>query len=182
MPMNFVDTVAASNHRLVMKKKKETPKYLFALREDIKDDKRFLPTRATSRSAGWDVACAFENHASYIVLPGEYVKIPLGLRCIPPEGYWLEMRPRSSTFVKKHMHALYGVVDNDYRGFLYFCATYNGPVPLTLEFGEKIGQAVVVKMKEMEISEVSNDKFDELCQQEDNERQERGFGSTDKKE
>lgn len=156
------------------------PTYKFALREDLKDDKRFLPTRATNKSSGWDVSCAFEDHKGIIVQPGSYVKIPLGLRCIPQEGFWFELKPRSSTFVKKKMHALYGTVDCDYRDQLYFCAKYDGDSVLPLEFGEKIGQIIPVKIQEMEVIDISNEEFDTVCAEEKNDRK-GGFGSTDEK-
>ena len=74
-----------------------TPKFKFALREDLKDMKQFLPTRTTDRSSGWDISCAWDDHKDHTVQPGEFVKIPLGIRCIPDEGYWYEVKPRSST-------------------------------------------------------------------------------------
>jgi dUTPase len=157
----------------------EIPEYRFALREDLKEDPRFLPTRATSGSVGWDVACAFEDKKSLLVQPGQYLKIPLGLRCLPPEGYWFEVRPRSSTFTKKNMHALYGVVDGDYRNSLYFCCEFSGTWPLTLEFGEKIGQIVPKKLLEMKVQTISNTAFDDFCKNEKNDRK-GGFGSTSK--
>jgi deoxyuridine 5'-triphosphate nucleotidohydrolase len=155
----------------------EVPEYRFAMREDLKNDPRFLPTRATSGSSGWDVACAFEDGKSLLVQPGQYLKIPVGLRCIPPEGYWYEMRPRSSTFTKKKLSALYGVADFDYRGDLYFCAQYTGSWTLTLEFGEKIGQIIPKKLLEMKVQTISNEEFDNFCKTEKNERK-GGFGSS----
>lgn len=154
-------------------------KFKFALREDLKDKKEFLPTRATEKSAGWDVACAWDDHKDQMIMPGDYVKIPLGVRCIPEKGFWLEMKPRSSSFIKKHMHALYGTIDEDYRNQLYFCAKYDGEQPLILTFGEKIGQLIPVKLREMEVQEVSNKEFDDICLSETNNRV-GGFGSTSK--
>lgn len=156
------------------------PSFKFALRTDITDDERFLPTRATPQSAGWDVACAFEDHKPLTIQPGEYVKIPLGFRCIPAKGYWFKMNPRSSSFTKKKLHALYGVVDYDYRQMCYFCAKYDGTEPLTLEFGEKIGQIIPVKTVEMSIVKIHNKTFDKMCLKENNQRV-GGFGSSDKK-
>jgi len=155
----------------------EPPKFSFALREDLKDDKRFLPTRATQKSSGWDVSCAFVDHKQLLIKPGEYVKIPLGIRCIPPKGYWFEMRPRSSTFTKKKMHSLYGVVDFDYRNEAFFCAKYDGDSDLLLEYGEKIGQMIPVKIQEMCVVEIDNKQFDDYCANESNDRK-GGFGSS----
>jgi dUTPase len=161
------------------KPSEEIPVFKFALREDLKEDKRFLPTRATSKSSGWDVSCAFDDHKSLLVNPGEYLKIPLGFRCIPEKNWWFEMKPRSSTFTKKKMHALYGTVDFDYRNQCYFCCKYDGLEPITLEFGEKIGQIIPVKLQEINVEEISNEDFDKVCLTEENDRK-GGFGSTSK--
>lgn len=158
----------------------DKPKFLFALREDLKDDKRFLPTRATEGSAGWDVSCAFEDHKNRIVNQGEYLMIPLGIRFIAPAGWWLEMKPRSSTFVKKHMHALYGTLDCDYRGWVHFCAKYDDPNTLELKFGERIGQLIPVKLREMVVEQIDNKNFDKYVEEENNARGAGGFGSTDR--
>lgn len=157
----------------------EIPIYKFALREDLNDNKGFLPTRATEGSAGWDVACAFEDHKDLIVYPGQYLKLPLGFRCIAPTGWWLELKPRSSSFTKKKLHALYGTLDSDYRGFCFYCAKYDGDSPMTIKMSEKIGQLIPVKLRHMIIEEINNDTFDQYVAQENtNERKENGFGST----
>lgn len=153
------------------------PIYKFCLRDDIKDDKRFLPTRATSRSSGWDVSAAFEDHKALIVQPGEYIKIPLGFRTIMPEGWWLECRPRSSTFTKKNIQALYGVIDNDFNLQCWFCGYYSGKEELKIEFGERIGQLIPVKLQTMEVNEISSEEFDYICSNQKNDRI-GGFGSS----
>lgn len=155
------------------------PIFQFALRDDLEDDKSFLPIKATEGSAGWDVACAFKNHQSNTIQPGEYVKIPLGIRSITPRGFWYEIKPRSSSFVKKKLHALYGTIDSDFRFELHFCAKYDGDEPLVLEMGEKIGQIIPIKLQEMEVQEIPNEEFDKFCQAEKNTRT-GGFGSTSK--
>jgi len=158
---------------------KKIKTFSFVLREDVKNDKRFIPTRSTKKSAGYDVSCAFDDHNDLIVNPGDVVKIPLGFKCILPEGFWLFLLPRSSSFVKKHMHALYGVIDCDYRHQFFFCAKYEGNEPITLKFGEKIGQIIPFKMNDIVIEEISEKEFDDICTTEENERV-GGFGSTDK--
>ncbi len=155
------------------------PTFKFALREDLINDKSFLPVRATEGSAGWDVACAFDDHKSHTIQPGEYVKIPLGIRSIAAPGFWYEMKPRSSSFVKKKLHALYGTIDNDFRNQLCFCAKYDGNEPLILDFKEKVGQIIPIKLQEMEVQEIPNEEFDKICQNEYNTRT-GGFGSTSK--
>ena len=74
---------------------------------------RFLPTKAVNdpSATGWDVRACFEDKKSITIKPFEYIKIPLGFRGFCPEGYWYELRPRSSTHAKKHLNSLYGVID-----------------------------------------------------------------------
>lgn len=160
------------------------PVFKFALRNDLDD--KFIPRRGTSVSSGWDVFCAMEDKGSISLRPGEYAKIPLGFRVIPPEGYWLQLVPRSSTFAKKHLNCLYGTIDFDYRGYLVFAAQYIPDVrdlgtTLELKFGEAIGQLIPVKLQEMKVEMISNDNFNELCLKEKNERGDGGFGSTSEK-
>lgn len=166
---------------------KQDPTYYFALRDDLKEEKRFLPTRATNFSSGWDVRCAQEDRQDIIVHPGEYIKVPLGFRAICPPGWWFELKPRSSTFAKKHLNCLYGTIDCDYRGWVTMVGQYlpdtNAKLDsktLRLEFGEAIGQIIPVKLQEMNIEEISNKDFDYYCNQEINERGIGGFGSTGK--
>jgi dUTPase len=164
---------------------KKTPLFKFALREDLVGDKRFLPTRATPRSSGWDVRCAQENREPLVIRPGQYVRIPLGFRILPPTGWWLELKPRSSTFAKKFLNSLYGTIDNDFSGSAMMAVQYIPDISslgkdLVLEFGEAIGQLIPIKLKEMEIVEISNTEYNELRAQEDNIRGAGGWGSTSK--
>lgn len=181
--------------------KKSVPNFKFAIREDLRDSEiSFLPERGTDRSTGWDVKAAPKDRQPIIVKPGEYIKISLGFRTLSPDGWWLELRPRSSSFAKKSLHFLYGVIDEDYEGDMIFAAQYlpkfmckvfdqcsmssgTGYVmseydSLTIQFGEAIGQLIPVKRQEMTIEYVSNEKFDILCAERKGNRGSGGFGST----
>lgn len=50
-----------------------------------------LPKRATAGSAGYD----FYSLSDFTLNPGEEIKIPTGVRCVIPEGYFLMIVPRS---------------------------------------------------------------------------------------
>lgn len=97
----------------------EIPTYHFTLMPGITDT-QYFPTQATPKATGWDV----RSSETMTIQPGQYVKIPLGVRGFCPEGWWYEIKPRSSTFVKKNLHALYGTIDEDYEGQLVFAAQY----------------------------------------------------------
>jgi dUTPase len=163
---------------------KKKPLFKFALREDLAEDKRFLPTRATPLSSGWDVRAAQKNREPLIIRPGSHVRISLGVRAIPQSGWWLELKPRSSTFAKKYLNALIGTIDGSYRGELLMAVQYIPDISslgkdLIVEFGEAIGQLIPIKLKEMEVAEISNRDYDEFCSTETiDKRGAGGFGST----
>src|ERR1700733_2627044 len=159
------------------------PTFKFALRDDIKDDKRFLPSRTTSVSTGWDVRCAQEDRKPIVLRPGQYVKIPLGFRTIAADGWWLKLEPRSSTFVKKSLHCLCGVIDQDYRGYMFQVGQYLSDVSalgkdLILEFGEPIGQLIPYRLEDMNIEQIGNEEFDAICKENKSMRDHSGFGAT----
>lgn len=110
-----------------------TPIFKFALREDLKNDKQFLPTRAELKATGWDVRAAFKDRKSLFIQPFQKIMIPLGIRSFCPEGWWYDLKPRSSTFAKKELHSLYGTIDETYEGELIFACQY---IP-TLTYDEK---------------------------------------------
>ena len=171
-----------------------TPIFKFAIREDLKDcSALFLPSKANSTDTGYDVRAAFPDRKPLEVLPGTWLKIPLGFRAIPEEGYWYEIRPRSSTFAKKHLNCLYGVIDYGYRNELVLACKFEGlrtitVVPggsllqegITIDFGEALGQIIPVKLQTMHVQEISNEEYDIFCKNENNART-GGFGSSDEK-
>ncbi len=161
-----------------------TPSFKFALREGL--GSAFVPALGSSHATGWDVRAAWTDEqlkeGKNILQPGDYVKIPLGFRVLSPIGWWLELRPRSSTFGKKHLHALYGVIDEDYEGeCLFACHLPKSEQPLEIFFGEAIGQIIPVEKVPMIVSSVSNEEFDRLVAARGYHRGAGGFGSTDKK-
>lgn len=176
-----------------------SPKFKFALREDLKDKKEFLPTRGEPKASGWDVRATED----LIIKPFEYVKIRLGFRALCPEGWWFEMRPRSSTFAKKHSHALYGVVDETYEGEAIFACQYiphmqhyqfgmiTGDMiesmwktyfhnELRINAGDAVGQIIPVQRQEMEVIDATNAEIEEEYKARAASRGDGGFGSTGK--
>ncbi len=172
------------------------PVYRFALREDLKDDKRFLPTRGEPTASGWDVRAA----TAVTLKPLEQAKISLGFRGFCPPGWWYELRPRSSSYAKKNLHALYGVIDETYEGELVFACQYipsfmhmpmglveeedvrrymNSNI-LSIQVGDAIGQIIPIRREEMTVQEVTNEDYELLCKQRDAIRGAGGFGSTGK--
>jgi len=166
----------------------QVPVFKFALTDGLDD--RFLPTKGEPFATGWDVKSAsWEN---ILISPGEYFKIPLGFRAFPPEGWWFNLHPRSSSFTKKHMHNLIGIIDEHYPDEVIFAGQY---IPsyssikqdphsvmnnLVIKYGEPIGQIVPVERVEMRVERISNEEYNDLCKRRVAVRS-GGFGSTDTK-
>lgn len=163
------------------------PVFKFAIRKDLNGSapEDFLPARGTPQATGWDVRAALHKAGPLVLRAGQYTKIPLGFRVLPPEGWWLELRPRSSTFGKKSLHALYGVIDEDYEGECLFACQYIPDISsmgsdLVIHFGDAIGQIIPVKRQEMEVIGVSNEELDASYKERNAQRGVGGFGSTGK--
>lgn len=183
------------------------PLFHFALREDVKNEKQFLPTRAEPLATGWDVKACPVDRKPIRIKPFQYVKIDLGFRVKCPDGWWLRLAPRSSSFAKKKMHFLYGTIDNLYSGsmlaafqyipeaiinvesnhiFGYYGDEHNitseasfANDELVVEFGESIAQLIPFRLEEMTVNEVSNDEIEKMYAERGVLRD--GFGSTDKR-
>jgi len=165
----------------------DVPVFKFAVRKDLEDCAEvFLPARAEPLASGWDVSAAQKDRKPIIIRSGEYAKIPLGVRSFAPSGWWYELKPRSSSFAKKYLHALYGTIDNTYENELIFAAQYIPDIhslgtDLVIKFGDKVGQIIPVKLREMQVELISNEEFDNLCSARKSVRGNGGFGSTDYK-
>ena len=157
----------------------QLPKFRFAVREGLDDS--FLPTRSEPFATGWDVCCAEKD--GVILKPFDRKLISLGFRMYAPEGYWLELRPRSSTFAKKGLHCLYGVIDEHYPNELMLAVQFINPgafsisTRMTIPFGEKIAQVIPVKRRDMVVEGISNEEIDKLYEGRNSVRT-GGFGST----
>lgn len=156
------------------------PKFKFAVREDLQNSNiSFIPTKGEPYASGYDVKCAFSEN-TLTLKHGEYFKIPLGIRCLPPEGWWFQLHPRSSSFVKKNIHGLIGIIDEHYANELVFAGQY---LPtdtndiLVINHGDAIGQIIPVKRVEVQIENISNKEYDDLCKGRMAVRN-GGFGST----
>lgn len=164
----------------------EFRKFYFCIDDGL--DESFLPTKAEPLSTGYDVKAA----QNYEFNPFDKHKISLGIKAFIPTGWWLELRPRSSTFGKKDLSCLYGVIDQSYEGDILLACQYIPPgicekiidsdqEPLKISKGEAIGQLVPVRRQEMDIQSVSKEEFETMCADRGAKRGAGGFGSSDKK-
>lgn len=128
-----------------------------------------VPKKATSGAAAFDLVA----NGMRILERGQPAVIPTGLKVAIPYGYEMQVRPRSGLALKNYLTIANspGTIDSDYRGEVGVIMCYNGPEEnYTINYGERIAQAVIVKLPDVEFVEV-----DELSS---TERGEGGFGST----
>lgn len=157
------------------------PIFKFAIREDLSDTgDLFLPKKAEPYATGYDVYFAPKDRKDLVVHPGEYVKLPLGFRSFCPSGWYYELHPRSSTFIKKNLHVLIGIIDETWEGQTALVGMYlpEHDNSLAIKFGEPIGQIIPRKKQDIIAIEINNNDFDSLCKERNSIRGTGGFGSS----
>lgn len=129
-----------------------------------------LPQYATEFSAGMDVRAAID--APVVMEPLQRAMIPTGLYLQIPEGYEVQVRPRSGLAAKKGITVLNapGTIDADYRGEVCVILVNLSSDPFTVERGERVAQLVLAKHEIIE--------WEETDALEDSARGDGGFGST----
>lgn len=115
-----------------------------------------LPVYETAGSAGLDVRAAVPEGAPVVLAPGARDMVPTGLSVAIPQGYELQMRPRSGLAAKYGVTCLNspGTIDSDYRGELKVILINHGQAPFTIARGERIGQLVLAPVTQLEWAEV----------------------------
>jgi dUTP pyrophosphatase len=108
-----------------------------------------LPQYQTSQSAGMDLHA---NLSETITLhPGERKLIPTGLFMELPEGYEVQVRPRSGLALKHGITVLNspGTIDADYRGEIQVLLINHSQVDFIINHGERIAQMVIAKHEQV---------------------------------
>lgn len=128
------------------------------------------PLYQTPLSAGMDVRADLEQ--SVTLAPLGRAMIPTGLYVELPEGYEMQVRPRSGLAAKHGITVLNspGTIDADYRGEIRIILVNLSSEAFTIEPGERIAQLVVARHEQVEWEPV-----EELGT---TERGAGGFGST----
>lgn len=140
-----------------------------------------LPQYETSKSAGMDIRADFsritpenpikawgnaeiifagEHHTKTLLRldPGARALIPTGLFSAIPEGYEIQLRPRSGLAIKKGLNLIncIGTIDADYRQEWGVPVVNQGLETIWIEDGERICQAVLNKVELIEWVEVKS--------------------------
>lgn len=133
-----------------------------------------VPRFETAGAAGADVAANFpaENRDGLHVAPGDRVLIPTGLSMAIPEGYEVQIRPRSGLALKHGITLLNtpGTIDSDYRGPLGIILINLGRETFHVAHGMRIAQMVFASVIQprLELVEILDETL----------RGSGGFGST----
>lgn len=117
---------------------------ILVLREPGADAALPLPEYQTAGAAGADLRADLGG-AELELAPGQIKLVPTGLRVQIPEGYEMQIRPRSSLALKHGVTLpnTPGTIDSDYRGPLGVIMINLGAAPYVLQHGERIAQAVI---------------------------------------
>lgn len=131
-----------------------------------------LPEYKTLGSAGFDFKANIEEPIE--LKPLERRLIPTGLYVELPEGYELQVRPRSGLALKSGITVLNtpGAVDQDFRGEIGVILINLSLESFIINPGDRIAQGI--------LSPVEQIQWDEVLFLTETERGDGGFGSTGK--
>ena len=127
-----------------------------------------LPAYATSGAAGMDVVSAED----VTIAPGARHAVATGLALAIPQGYEVQVRPRSGLALKYGITVpnTPGTIDSDYRGELKVILINHGTEPFAIQRGDRVAQLV--------LAPVVQAAWEEVTELDATDRGEGGFGST----
>ena len=124
----------------------QTPTIKFLrLRPDL-DAELPLPRYMTPRAAGMDICAAIKT--DLVLEKGAIALIPSGFAVAIPEGFEVQIRPRSGLAVKHGIGIINspGTIDSDYRGEVKIAVINLGKKNYTFHRGDRIAQMVVKRV------------------------------------
>ena len=142
-----------------------------------------IPKKATESAAGYDL-CAWLKDSydeQTLISPHSTMIVPTGLNVNIPNGYEIQIRPRSGLAAKFGVTVLNtpGTIDSDYCGDgeafeLKVILINHNKIPFSIKHGDRIAQMIVAKLAEHDLVEV--EEFSET----DKTSRVGGLGSTGK--
>jgi dUTP pyrophosphatase len=127
-----------------------------------------LPAYATPGAAGMDVVSAED----VTLAPGARHAVATGFSVAIPQGYEIQVRPRSGLALKHGISVpnTPGTIDSDYRGELKVILINHGAEPFPIHRGDRIAQLV--------LAPVTLAAWQEVAELDETARGAGGFGST----
>jgi dUTP pyrophosphatase len=131
-----------------------------------------LPAYATAGSSGMDIRASLLE--AQTLAPFERALIPTGIFIELPQGFEVQIRPRSGLAIKQGITCLNtpGTIDADYRGEIKIILINLSQEQQVIQPGDRIAQMVVQKVEKA--------KWEEVTVLETTERNAGGFGHTGK--
>ena len=131
-----------------------------------------LPSYETVGAAGADLRANLSDRGVVELAPGARALVPTGLRMAIPQGYEVQVRPRSGLALKHGVTVANapGTIDADYRGEVGVILVNLGDAPFVVTHGDRIAQMVVAPVVQAGFAVVGS--LDQTA------RGEGGFGST----
>ncbi|QOL81224.1 dUTP diphosphatase [Pseudooceanicola spongiae] len=140
--------------------------------DDGADQSLGLPAYESAGAAGADLRANLPDRGQITLASGARALIPTGLRMAIPEGYEVQLRPRSGLALKFGITLpnAPGTIDSDYRGPLGVILLNAGTEAFTITHGDRIAQMLVAPVLQA--------RFDVVSSLDDTARGSGGFGST----
>lgn len=115
----------------------------------INQSNNALPGYATTGSSGMDIRAYLA--ADRVLQPLERTLVPTGLFIELPEGYEVQIRPRSGLAIKQGLTCLNtpGTIDSDYRGEIQVILINLSAEAQTIKSGDRIAQMVFQKVEKI---------------------------------
>ena len=136
----------------------------------IKEEGATIPLYKTAGAAGADLCAKVSQPLT--IKAGKFAMVPTGLFFEIPEGYEVQVRPRSGLAAKNGVTVLNtpGTIDSDYRGEIKVILVNLSDTDFVINNGDRIAQMIVAPVTQAEF--IVSDKLSET------ERGTGGFGST----
>jgi dUTP pyrophosphatase len=133
------------------------------------------PKYSTLLAAGFDIAAMVDGTSRVMIYPGKICLVHTGLYVAIPDGYELQIRPRSGLAIKQGISIVNtpGTIDADYRGEIGVILINHGEEAVGFANGDRIAQAVLSPVEQ--VAWIELDKIEDLPK---TDRGEDGFGST----
>ena len=134
-----------------------------------------FPVYETPGAAGADLTANLPGRADVVLQPGARALIATGLRLAIPDGFEVQIRPRSGLALKHGITLANapGTIDSDYRGPLGVILLNTGAQIFTIVHGDRIAQMIVAPVVQA--------TFVSVAQLDETSRDQGGFGSTGQK-
>jgi dUTP pyrophosphatase len=109
------------------------------------EEESYLPTYGSLFAAGADIRACIEE--DICIESGESALVPSGIRMEIPEGFEIQVRPRSGLALKHQVTVLNtpGTIDSDYRGEVGVILINHGKSSFRVTKGMRIAQVVLAR-------------------------------------